>query len=165
MVSPRRSPLRPLSNLPSARSPHKLLPSSGSRPGMKENARGDRYGAIALLDDDQEEEKWSERTSVITAHDHQTNLVAAAAILEEVVAELEVPRSEDTSFASISRDSESEGFASALQLRGHQEAPLRQPPGPQGASPPPLAPPPPACPAGRGARRRPPPPHTGRTCS
>ena len=32
---------------------------------------GDKYGAIALLDDDHEEEKWNERTSVITALDHQ----------------------------------------------------------------------------------------------
>ena len=28
---------------------------------------GDKYSAIALLDDDLEEEKWSERTAVITA--------------------------------------------------------------------------------------------------
>ena len=32
---------------------------------------GDKYSAIALLDDDLEEEKWSERTAVITALDHQ----------------------------------------------------------------------------------------------
>ena len=31
----------------------------------------DKYSAIALLDDDLEEEKWSERTAVITALDHQ----------------------------------------------------------------------------------------------
>ena len=31
----------------------------------------DKYSAIALLDDDLDEEKWSERTAVITAMDHQ----------------------------------------------------------------------------------------------
>ena len=31
----------------------------------------DKYSAIALLDDDLDEEKWSERTAVITAIDHQ----------------------------------------------------------------------------------------------
>ena len=31
----------------------------------------DKYSPIALLDDDLEEEKWSERTAVITALDHQ----------------------------------------------------------------------------------------------
>ena len=36
-----------------------------------EDAGGDKYSAIASLDDDQEEEKWSERTTVITALDHQ----------------------------------------------------------------------------------------------
>ena len=34
---------------------------------------GDKYSAIALLDDDQEDEKWSERTAVITALDHQVS--------------------------------------------------------------------------------------------
>ena len=36
-----------------------------------EDVGGDKYSAIASLDDDQEEEKWSERTTVITALDHQ----------------------------------------------------------------------------------------------
>ena len=36
-----------------------------------EGLLGDKYDAIALLDDDHEEEKWNERTSVITALDHQ----------------------------------------------------------------------------------------------
>ena len=35
--------------------------------------KSDKYGAISLLDDDQEEEKWSERASVITALDHQVS--------------------------------------------------------------------------------------------
>ena len=39
--------------------------------------KSDKYGAISLLDDDQEEEKWSERASVITALDHQVSLVPA----------------------------------------------------------------------------------------
>ena len=43
----------------------------GAEQPLGEDARGDKYGAIALLDDDQEEEKWSERTAVITALDHQ----------------------------------------------------------------------------------------------
>ena len=37
--------------------------------------KSDKYGAISLLDDDQEEEKWSERASVITALDHQVSVV------------------------------------------------------------------------------------------
>ena len=43
-------------------------------PVMKEEIfphKSDKYGAISLLDDDQEEEKWTERASVITALDHQ----------------------------------------------------------------------------------------------
>ena len=36
---------------------------------------GDKYSAIALLDDDQEEEKWTERTAVITALDHQVRKI------------------------------------------------------------------------------------------
>ena len=45
--------------------------SDGAEQPLGEDARGDKYVAIALLDDDQEEEKWSERTTVITALDHQ----------------------------------------------------------------------------------------------
>ena len=35
----------------------------------------DKYSAIALLDDDQDDEKWSERTAVITALDHQVRKI------------------------------------------------------------------------------------------
>ena len=38
-------------------------------------AGDDKYSAIALLDDDQEDEKWSERTAVITALDHQVRKI------------------------------------------------------------------------------------------
>ena len=47
--------------------------SSGESPIGVGQAGGDKYSAIALLDDDQEEEKWSERTAVITALDHQVS--------------------------------------------------------------------------------------------
>ena len=46
---------------------------SGESPIGAGQAGGDKYSAIALLDDDQEEEKWSERTAVITALDHQVS--------------------------------------------------------------------------------------------
>ena len=38
---------------------------------LASDLEADKYSPIALLDDDLEEEKWSERTAVITALDHQ----------------------------------------------------------------------------------------------
>ena len=45
---------------------------AGEPPG---HVGDDKYSAIALLDDDQEDEKWSERTAVITALDHQVGKI------------------------------------------------------------------------------------------
>ena len=45
----------------------------------------DKYSAIASLDDDLEEEKWSDRTSVITALDHQVRLCALTGWLQYFV--------------------------------------------------------------------------------
>ena len=45
----------------------------------------DKYSAIASLDDDLEEEKWTERTAVITALDHQVRLCALTGWLQYFV--------------------------------------------------------------------------------
>ena len=45
----------------------------------------DKYSAIASLDDDLEEEKWTERTAVITALDHQVRFCALTGWLQYFV--------------------------------------------------------------------------------
>ena len=42
-----------------------------SRNGLTADDSGDKYLAIARLDDELENEKWEERTAVITSNDHQ----------------------------------------------------------------------------------------------
>ena len=51
----------------------------------------DKYSAIARLDDQLEDEKWEERTAVITSADHQDYFHAAASILQDVLAEVKTP--------------------------------------------------------------------------
>ena len=51
----------------------------------------DKYSSIALLDDEQEEEKWEERTAVITKNDHEGYLSAASSILQEVLQDVKTP--------------------------------------------------------------------------
>ena len=57
----------------------------------QEASETDKYSAIAELDDELEDEKWEERTAVITSTDHQEYLTCAASILQEVLAEVKTP--------------------------------------------------------------------------
>ena len=56
-----------------------------------EAIESDKYSAIAQLDDELEDEKWEERTAVITSADHQDNISAASDILREVLSEVKTP--------------------------------------------------------------------------
>jgi hypothetical protein len=51
----------------------------------------DKYSSIALLDDELEEEKWEERTTVITKTDHENYVAAATSILQEVLLDVKTP--------------------------------------------------------------------------
>ena len=48
----------------------------------------DKYDCIAMLDDAQEDEKWEERTAVITKNDHEEYIAAAESILSDILAEM-----------------------------------------------------------------------------
>ena len=51
----------------------------------------DKYSCIAILDEEGEDEKWEERTSVITSTDHQEYVAAAGAIIHELLNEIQTP--------------------------------------------------------------------------
>ena len=51
----------------------------------------DKYSCIALLDDEHDDEKWEERTSVITKNDHEEYVAAAEAILSDLLADVKTP--------------------------------------------------------------------------
>ena len=53
--------------------------------------KSDKYSSIALLDDEQEEEKWEERTAVITKTDHEGYVAAASSILQDVLQDVKTP--------------------------------------------------------------------------
>ena len=50
---------------------------------------GDKYSCIAILDEEGEDEKWEERTAVITSNDHEEYVAAAGAILHEILDEIQ----------------------------------------------------------------------------
>ena len=50
---------------------------------------GDKYSCIAILDEEGEDEKWEERTAVITSNDHAEYFAAAGAILHEIIDEIQ----------------------------------------------------------------------------
>eukprot|EP00092_Neocalanus_flemingeri_P014065 GFUD01015174.1.p1 GENE.GFUD01015174.1~~GFUD01015174.1.p1 ORF type:complete len:732 (-),score=178.17 GFUD01015174.1:172-2367(-) len=83
----------------------------------------DKYCFIAKLDDQLEDVKWEERTTVITSMDHQDFLAAASQIVQNImdtaVTESETESSVDTSFSSAVRlgDSDSE-YESAVESVG-----------------------------------------------
>ena len=52
----------------------------------KEN--DDKYSCIARLDDELEDEKWEERTAVITKNDHEEYIAAAESIISDILAEM-----------------------------------------------------------------------------
>ena len=84
---------------------------------------GDKYSFIANLDDQLDDVKWEERTSVITAIDHMAYLDTASKIVEDimetVVVDSESESSVNTSFSSAIRmgDSDSE-YESAVESIG-----------------------------------------------
>ena len=59
--------------------------------GVMAEESDDKYSCIARLDDELEEEKWEERTSVITKTDHEEYIAAAGAILSELIADVKTP--------------------------------------------------------------------------
>jgi len=77
----------------------------------------DKYSSIALLDDEQEEEKWEERTAVITKNDHEGYLSAASSILQEVLQDVKTPvkraQTETPPEDEATNISSQTGFASA----------------------------------------------------
>ena len=50
---------------------------------------GDKYSCIAILDEEGEDEKWEERTAVITSTDHEECVAAARAIVHELLDEIQ----------------------------------------------------------------------------
>ncbi len=58
---------------------------------LDQTGEEDRYAAIGSLDDETEEERWSERTSIITRIDHETYTSYAQDILDELVANVKTP--------------------------------------------------------------------------
>ena len=51
----------------------------------------DKYSCIAKLDDELEDEKWEERTAVITRNDHEEYLAAANSILHDLLGDVRTP--------------------------------------------------------------------------
>ena len=51
----------------------------------------DKYSSIAQLDGELEDEKWEERTAVITRNDHEEYLAAATSILHDLIGEVRTP--------------------------------------------------------------------------
>ena len=51
----------------------------------------DKYSSIAVLDEEAEDEKWEERTAVITKNDHEEYISAAGAILRDILADVKTP--------------------------------------------------------------------------
>merc|ERR1712080_267952 len=54
-----------------------------------------RYSAIAGLDKDQDDEKWIERTTVITKIDHEHYLDSAREVVNELIDKMTVPETRD----------------------------------------------------------------------
>ena len=48
----------------------------------------DKYSSIAILDEECEDEKWEERTTVITSNDHEEYIKAAEAIIHDLISEI-----------------------------------------------------------------------------
>ena len=51
----------------------------------------DKYSSIADLDCELEDEKWEERTAVITRTDHEEYIAAATSILHDLIGEVRSP--------------------------------------------------------------------------
>ena len=51
----------------------------------------DKYSCIARLDDELEDEKWEERTAVITRNDHEEYIAAANSILHDLLGDVRTP--------------------------------------------------------------------------
>ena len=86
------------------------------------NQEQDKYSFIASLDDQLDDVKWEERTTVITAMDHQAYLATAEQIVQDImetVVDSETESSVNTSFSSAIRmaDSDSE-YESAVESIG-----------------------------------------------
>ena len=52
----------------------------------------DKYSSIALLDEELEDEKWEERTAVITRNDHEEYIAAATSILHDLIGDVKTPQ-------------------------------------------------------------------------
>eukprot|EP00092_Neocalanus_flemingeri_P035827 GFUD01039007.1.p1 GENE.GFUD01039007.1~~GFUD01039007.1.p1 ORF type:complete len:2150 (+),score=757.42 GFUD01039007.1:317-6766(+) len=82
-----------------------------------DSSQNDKYSCIALLDDEQEDEKWEERTTVITRTDHENYITAAGSILQEVLSDVKTPvkgnKAETPTEDDATNISSQTGFASA----------------------------------------------------
>jgi hypothetical protein len=56
--------------------------------GVNTASVGDKYASIASLDDEQDDEKWEERTELITRIDHEEYVECAKSILKDLVSSL-----------------------------------------------------------------------------
>ena len=88
--------------------------------GVENTTAEDKYSSIANLDDQLEDVKWEERTSVITSYDHFENIDAATGIikniLDTIVLDSVTESSVDTSFGSAIRIGESDSeYESAVE--------------------------------------------------
>ena len=52
----------------------------------------DKYSSIAQLDEELEDEKWEERTAVITRNDHEEYIAAATSILHDLIGDVKTPQ-------------------------------------------------------------------------
>ena len=57
----------------------------------QQKVSNDKYNCIAILDEEHEDEKWEERTTVITKNDHEEYVQAAEAILADIIADVKTP--------------------------------------------------------------------------
>eukprot|EP00091_Calanus_sinicus_P021480 TRINITY_DN6375_c0_g1_i3.p1 TRINITY_DN6375_c0_g1~~TRINITY_DN6375_c0_g1_i3.p1 ORF type:complete len:331 (+),score=88.12 TRINITY_DN6375_c0_g1_i3:272-1264(+) len=91
------------------------LETSGN--SINTSSLNDKYSSIALLDDELEEEKWEERTTVITKTDHENYVAAATSILQEVLLDVKTPikgiKTETPPEDEATNISSQTGFASA----------------------------------------------------
>merc|ERR1711935_531276 len=77
----------------------------------KQDKDGDKYFAIASLDEEHDDEKWLERTTVITKTDHETYLECAESIIKEVLTEVKTPDKGNDTFEIQPPDSGQTSFS------------------------------------------------------
>ena len=72
-----------------------VTPADADVPAKITKTSASKYAAIASLDAEDEDEKWRERTSIITKFDHEMYKGYAKEILNEIVADVKTPEKEE----------------------------------------------------------------------